>query len=358
MKNLAVMNDHVFHLVTLHEYILSRGEDVSDWRVVIYHNTDLPELKKMCTEYLEEASFRSYEFVDYRLLKKLPKLATITVQVLSIMRYLLFRARQLTYHTVAIGNYASRVCQSVASFTRSEELVYIDEGYSTLGVAKTRSQPAANLSTFRKLIRRLPTLRGNKKVTFFTRYIDLTFAPADRVILCDYSHTLRRKDDSSVDASTVIFLGNPFVQKAYVSEQHYLAALTAIYTNYRRQGIELRYKPHRSEDTASLQKITAIGIDVVSDAWPIELYLSRLERFPHHIASFVTSALATISTLFGDQLSLVSYEFTHEATSDFEEYFREMYQYYRDNEATLHIDVRSIPYTEPSTADQPSRGTA
>ena len=172
-------------------------------------------------------------------------------------------------------------------------------------------------------------------------------------MLCDYSHTLRKSDNSTVDNSTVIFLGNPFVQKAYVSEKYYLEALTAIHANYLRQGIHMRYKPHRSEDVATLQKLTSAGIDVVSDAWPIELYLLRLEKFPIHIASFVTSALATISTLFGEQLSLVSYEFTHEANPDFEDHFREMYQYYRDNEITLRITVRPIPYTDHTTANQP-----
>ena len=167
MKNLAVMNDHVFHLVTLQEYILAMGENIGDWHIVIYHNTALPELRAMCEEHLKKAGFTNYAFIEYKILKNVPILATVTLQVFSILRYLILEARQLTYQTVAIGNYASRVCQSIASFTRSEKLVYIDEGYSTLGVAKTRSQPAHERSTFRNFLRRLPTLRGNKEVTFF-----------------------------------------------------------------------------------------------------------------------------------------------------------------------------------------------
>ncbi len=258
-QHLAILNSHVFHFVTLLEYIRTNKQDPTDWFLFVYYESDRRDLLRVYTNYLRQEGFGNYRFFPMRVVEgkisRLNRLRTIAAMAAAV----LVGWGTITVGTLLIGNYKSQLVRIFPHLLRYRELIYLDEGDSTLTVARERS-----LANWRN---RFDFTGFPRVATFFTRYPELQFGPLDRVIPCDYTHTLRRAR-GPVDTQKVIFLGTALPRYKYMTEETYTGLVLAIARSYAERGIAFLYKAHRMEGKSLLTTLKAGGVELVQDDGP------------------------------------------------------------------------------------------
>ena len=119
-----------------------------------------------------------------------------------------------------------------------------------------------------------------------------------------YVHFRRRVAEVPPNGE-VWFLGEPLVLDGYLSEETYLRHLKSVQRYYR--GKRFVYLPHSREQGADVERVrTTLGCEVKRFGMPIELALSRADRHPVVVASFISSALPNCRIMFGLTLQLIS----------------------------------------------------
>ncbi|WP_420458066.1 polysialyltransferase family glycosyltransferase [Neolewinella sp.] len=339
--HLAILNSHVFHFVTLKEFAATRGHSLTDWFVFIYYESDRRDLLDVYKAYLEKEQFVNYRFFPIAAVNGRTSKWSRSKNIAAMLSHLLFRWNTRRFQTLLLGNYSSVSVRVFPNLLHYDELVYTDEGDSTLAVAKQRHALPGGPGVARLHPRRL--LRFPDAATFFTRYKELAFGHSDRVIHCDYRHTLRRKR-TAVNTHQVLFLGNPYPKYDYILEQEYANLVRRVAGSYQKQGISFLYKPHRMESENLLAALGADGIEIIRDGRPIEVYLGEMEVWPLHVASFLTTAFSTLASVFSGELKIVAYRLSKETFLKKQEHFTAQYAYYEEHQREMNIELVELPH--------------
>jgi hypothetical protein len=141
-----------------------------------------------------------------------------------------------------------------------------------------------------------------KTATFFTLYPDMAW-PRDQVIANDY-RMLRQQIARQPTNLDVLFVGSA-VAGAVVSvaqEKQLIEAMAVYYA-----GQQVIYALHRFEDQAYFEREFAhTSLRFVRFDTAIEVALCQAQVYPQRIASFCSSALTTLSLLYGGQTEVLA----------------------------------------------------
>lgn len=144
-------------------------------------------------------------------------------------------------------------------------------------------------------------------------------------------------------------MGEPLVLDEYLSEETYLGYLRSVQRYYGDK--RFIYLPHNREQGADVGRVqTTLGCEVRRFGLPIEVALSRADRHPDNIASFISSALPNCRIMFGPTLQLTAVYLKPEHLVRHHAYVETIYQYFRQ-EADASFKVLELAPGPPSAAE-------
>lgn len=147
-----------------------------------------------------------------------------------------------------------------------------------------------------------------------------------------------------VAASSIYFFGSPLSERRIISREQELALLGKIAAYYTHAGRELIYVTHRGESHEKLQQIRMqCGMEITTFGKPAEIQFLLMDVLPAGIASFVSTALFTVSSMF----SFESVEVFHLPLQDLPEVNRKAYiSIYAEYRKTMRVvDLNDLQKT-------------
>ena len=214
-----------------------------------------------------------------------------------------------------IGDYAFDMMRHLAHRAVAGKFVVLDDGNSTLRIARARRDPAVPYHfmphSFADWVKHLAKTRFRgmnrsllDRLTFFTVY-GLEPDHRTEVVPNTYRHLRGRLHVLSVNEETH-FLGAALPDKNLMSEDVYLSYLQRALS--RLGSGPVVYWPHRLETASKLARISSeLGIEVRESTMPVECRLCSAPSIPKLIAGFFTSAFDTCRTLLGDRIGMRSF---------------------------------------------------
>lgn len=142
--------------------------------------------------------------------------------------------------------------------------------------------------------------RGVKSLTFFTTY-DIEPTSDDYVIKNSYA-VVKSIVVAARPSTKVFFVGQPLVDQGYITRENFANILLQIKNYF--AGQNLVYVQHPRESDSQLKVIRDLEIAVESFAEPFEFSVSFSGERPQCVASFFSSVVENIATIFGDTLQL------------------------------------------------------
>jgi hypothetical protein len=174
-----------------------------------------------------------------------------------------------------------------------EQMIFYDDGASTIELVDKINELAQEGTEFIKINEvTLP-----EKIIFFSVYRLKLFRPQDQLVINSFDVQKSRIIKSVSDQNTIFFLGTP-LGRYYMDFEDYLKTLARIKIYF--LGSRLLYIPHRAETELELDSIGKVVELFFSDR-PIEQLLIEGKVFrPRILASFISSGLANISSIYSD----------------------------------------------------------
>lgn len=195
---------------------------------------------------------------------------------------------------VFIGNLDSTFFSFVCKVLCLEKPLLLDDGTLTLTLQK-KFTIANNYDLF-TIFRFLKPL-SNQSI-FFNNFVSLR-----RLMVKD---KIPREDK-------ILFLGSSISEVSIISEEYYFDLMCEIANHYKK---EIIYVPHRNERKEKVNKVSKIeNISVVYLDCPIELLGCRFDYIPTLIASFYSTALFSLNTIYQADIDVFRFEYDKEKYS-------------------------------------------
>lgn len=202
--------------------------------------------------------------------------------------------------------YPFKVRAHIANTLQAQQVRFLDDGNASLTLAEQLRSPTLIKKHQPKLhdvlLSRKISIDYAKTATFFTLYPDMVW-PRDQVIANDY-RMLRQQIARQPTNLDVLFVGSA-VAGAVVSvaqEKQLIEAMAVYYA-----GQQVIYALHRFEDQAYFEREFAhTSLRFVRFDTAIEVALCQAQVYPQRIASFCSSALTTLSLLYGGQTEVLA----------------------------------------------------
>lgn len=227
--------------------------------------------------------------------------------------------------------------------TPHEKVFLLDDGNATLQLAKERREGVKSaVPGLKKRIklgfkRIFQGVKNQQKeiLDFFTIY-DVIAGKEDRIIKNDFSY-IRSKIDTLTVTEDVYFLGSPLSETRIIEQQVYIESLRKVKEYF--SGRNLLYVVHRRENKSKLEEISnKLGLELVLFDYPIEYQLAMIGPRPSMLASFFSSALDSCGLIFGEKLTIISFEFNLESSPRKSE-IEAIYNSYKSNkEIDIHVE--------------------
>ena len=105
-------------------------------------------------------------------------------------------------------------------------------------------------------------------------------------------------------SSTIMIIGQPFVEHKMISLEHYTRIIQTIKSDYKNH--KLVYFPSRKELPKKINNLRKIcNMDIIKSVNNIEIHLLKNKFIPKKIIGFTSSALITINTIFNSGSNLI-----------------------------------------------------
>lgn len=238
--------------------------------------------------------------------------------------------------TVFISNYIQETHIHIANFLNPGNVVLLDDGNASLGIASYRFKNIQVYETGRfrrgskiRLFIKKNLLRYRlefiNSVTFFTVY-DLQIRENDRVIKNSYK-LLRQKFRDKTHMDCMYFLGGSFVENKIINLETFKDLMSQV--KEKSGSMKIIYIKHPGEYLDSVDKVLEnLGIETRRFSQPIELVLASEEKVPAQVSAFLSSALFNIHTMAGDGFIVTAYRFPDiYITPDRREWANEIYSF-------------------------------
>jgi len=232
-----------------------------------------------------------------------------------------------SYNYLFVGFFSANLRRFVAN-VNYQKLYLIDDGVYTISVhreiyasqnnelykkyitrysEKKRDNPYKQLKfeiyhLYRKIALWKNGLKNDmnpKELNFFTMF---NLPQYKNEIIAKHSFSFLKKRYSNqkliVDDS-VYFLGQPLYKVDNMTLEEYVNVVKSIFNYYKAQHLKVKYITHRSEDEDVIKEIESIAnIEVLTLPMPIELYLLSNNIKVNKLASFVSTGLFSVKTMY------------------------------------------------------------
>ncbi len=177
---------------------------------------------------------------------------------------------------IFIGAFNSKFAKLLTWFIKPNKKIYLDDGVATLNCPRSILQKSYMFSIF------------DLQTPFYIKNEFVHFS----------KHLLKNKGNRK---DVVIFIGSPIRQIESWIKGNYFKAILKVKEKY--NTMDFLYFPHRREFKEDLDKISAYGIQVVTNDYPIEMfYLEFPDYHPKIVASLFSTAMFTMNLLYGSKV--------------------------------------------------------
>lgn len=211
------------------------------------------------------------------------------------------KLKKSVYENIFIGGF-STLHKIILANLKYKEAYVIDDGTATLAIQSSVkdyfNKRPLNGRELRFLFFLLKT-KIQKKIHYFT-FFNLPNLNNELVIKHKFEHTKKLYHISNtINDNVLYFLGQHLVQEGCCSREVYMHYLNQIVQKYPEKKII--YIPHRSENILDeIKELESQKFQIHKNEIPIELFFLSKGIYPSNIASFISTALYTLSTIFPD----------------------------------------------------------
>ena len=230
---------------------------------------------------------------------------------------------------LVFGNYKNIGYRTLQVKYKNIQSYYLDEGNSTVLFYHSRLSKwnLINNINFFTLTRLLTgfVVKPPSKVNFFTNY-NLQSNHNTTIIKFEYTRSL---SNIEVDKGVVYFAGMPLVELNFIDKELYWQLMINVKKHF--PNHEIFYLPHRSEYIFSENDFKEIGINLLKNEIPFELFLMQQNKVPEIIASFWSTVLNSYN-IFKDHANYNAFYINPKILKNHIEIdIQKHYDYYKDN---------------------------
>lgn len=220
--------------------------------------------------------------------------------------------------TLVIGDPRALWMNIISSFKNIYDVIYLEDGMSTVLFYKTFKPKYLHKNY--KLVTRL-NLNGNAF---------LSLIPLE----------IKKNAVIQVDNNAALFIGMPMIENNALSKNTYLSYLYKTIVSLKSMKItKFYYAPHRYEKENNFYLYENLGFHMLHPDCAIEDYLNSKDIIPGVYASFYSTALLQIDSLFSG-ISVICYVIdVEELNYDFRNPALCAYEYYNKAPSIIKVDL-------------------
>ncbi|WP_445755980.1 hypothetical protein [Polaribacter sp.] len=193
-----------------------------------------------------------------------------------------------------ISQYSSDYSLLAIKHLNAQEIILMDEGTASFGVCAVRKR-VQYLDVYKLKIKSIfynVKLSFPKKITYFTQY-DLDVMDYDSI----KKYTFKKIPNKiNLIEGNIGLLGSSIVEVGLVSLDYYMNIIKQFKLLYKEK--EIYYYSHRKEDNIKLGKISELGIVIVCNDLPFEIFYRNTKSCPHILFSFFSPILLNLKAQF------------------------------------------------------------
>lgn len=122
--------------------------------------------------------------------------------------------------------------------------------------------------------------------------------PEQQIIRHHYAHLRDLVASKRHQERQVYFFGSKLSEAAILDHDFELTSLQRIARWYGTRNMDFVYIPHRGDSQRKLEALAAAGIPVSALGMPAELFFALAQNIPAHIATFYSSALNNLASMY------------------------------------------------------------
>lgn len=122
--------------------------------------------------------------------------------------------------------------------------------------------------------------------------------PEQQIVRHHYAHLRSLVASKRHQAHQVFFFGSKLSEAAILDHDFELTSLLKIARWYAARSMDFVYIPHRGDGQRKLDALTAAGIPIRALGMPAELFFALAQDIPAHIATFYSSALNNLASMY------------------------------------------------------------
>lgn len=213
---------------------------------------------------------------------------------------------------ILIGEYRSWVEREYFNVLNPKQCFILDDGNMTIELQKSFIPTAKyyyfGSSFLKKSIDKLQHKiftfllfglnRTRKDINIFTCF-NLEAHSRDQVIIKHSFEYLKGKNkQKEILKNTVYFFGGNLSELELISQEEEINILKKVFKYFINRNIKMVYLPHRRESSQKLEYIRDIlRIPLRHSTYPAEIEFVVMEELPQYLASFMSTALHTVSSI-------------------------------------------------------------
>lgn len=231
----------------------------------------------------------------------------------------IFQIKKTQFAKIFIGEFRSWYHRAFINVLPSDENFLLDDGNVIIELQKrnvsieeyisidTFSESKALKNTLRQIyFKTMSWLLNSKeksqaieKTHLFTFFDLEPRNHSQRIIKNSFSYFKRKKVKNSIDQSLIYFFGGNLSELNILPREFELVLLKKVIRYYQNKNKKVVYIPHRREKKEKLDLMKQkFNIDILSFSYPAELQFLFMDIHPFGIASFISTALFTVSKIF------------------------------------------------------------
>ena len=220
--------------------------------------------------------------------------------VISKKPYYLFYTKK--FSKIIIGDYLNPTHKLLASYYNNNELIYLDDGNSSIEIFKYKSKLAKrrSINNFLKINISNILLHSRKKHTFFSVF------PTKNDFFINKTNKLnflKNKINIVDNRNDIYILGSNIYLMNYITGDKYIEYLkkTICSLNKNNTNSKIYYCPHRGENIKDIEKICEkLKLNIFQTQKTIEIDIVEKGIIPKIIVGFGSTALYTLKILFDE----------------------------------------------------------
>lgn len=262
---------------------------------------------------LELYKWEHLEIISYTYQLKLAQLR----QLLKIKKRIKNTFKDHEINNIIIGEYNAFEVRSIVNALKTKDIYLVDDGNGTITVIRDISTRTSKV-TLKALIRYYfysafgLNVDEYEKIKLFSYYdflVDKKRFPYP--ITTNKLELTKALNTRKTKSSTIIYLGNKFVENRLMTEEVYFEILASIIQYLKaKDGMDTKiiYYPHRGESEGKIQKMQdSFDIITCQPELPVELFILQADYRPNLVTTIFSSALSSIKLLFGNSITLCSF---------------------------------------------------